>query len=102
MLAGFRSVFRRLAMQVIRQAQRDYVYVFQAQQISIIGEPAGNMMFLGERFDVRLGGRGHGDDLRLRNMLKGFDMKLGDELRTDDAYAHLVHADALSREATSV
>src|SRR5438132_1673376 len=57
------------------------------------------MMLLGERLDVRFGGRRHGDDLRLRDAPECLNVKLGDELRTDDAYAHFTHCKHLSRDA---
>src|SRR5438132_3633553 len=92
MLACRRGIHGGLAMQVIGQAQRDHLNFLELEQLMIIREPPGNVMFLRKSLHVRLRRRGDGNDLRLRNTLECFRMKLGNELGTDDAHAYWIHA----------
>src|SRR5262249_12259247 len=84
-LAGLRGGDGGGAVQVVGQAEHDHVEVGKFVHLAVIGEPARDVVLLGEGLDVLLGGRADGDDLAVGYRAQGLEVDGRDELAADEA-----------------
>ena len=90
-----RGVHGDLTMEVVGNAQYDHVDLIHLQHLAVVGEGMRDAVPPGEGLGVASGGRGHGQQLRVRRLPEGLRMDRGDELGADEAnsdfLAHNVH-----------